>query len=138
MAFCANCGTQMGDTAAFCPGCGGRRLMRRQREQVGALSGRWVSGNSAPPNPASARSATTATSSAAALSPLAENIAGMLAYFTIIPAIIFLLIEPYNRNRFRALPLLSVPVVAVALSGVTSLCYRLHHSSSRAGDRLSS
>jgi uncharacterized membrane protein len=29
-----------------------------------------------------------------------ENIAGMLAYFTIIPAIIFLLIEPYNRNRF--------------------------------------
>ena len=24
----------------------------------------------------------------------------MLAYFTIIPAIIFLLIEPYNRNRF--------------------------------------
>ncbi len=29
-----------------------------------------------------------------------ENVAGMLAYFTIIPAIIFLLIEPYNRNRF--------------------------------------
>ena len=24
----------------------------------------------------------------------------MLAYFTIIPAIVFLLIEPYNRNRF--------------------------------------
>lgn len=24
----------------------------------------------------------------------------MLAYFTIIPAIIFLLIEPYNKNRF--------------------------------------
>ena len=32
--------------------------------------------------------------------PMAENVAGMLAYFTIIPAIIFLLIEPYNRNRF--------------------------------------
>jgi len=31
---------------------------------------------------------------------MAENVAGMLAYFTIIPAIIFLLIEPYNRNRF--------------------------------------
>ena len=29
-----------------------------------------------------------------------ENIAGMLAYFTFIPAVIFLLIEPYNRNRF--------------------------------------
>ncbi|HEY4931610.1 MAG TPA: hypothetical protein VII23_08580 [Terriglobales bacterium] len=31
---------------------------------------------------------------------MAENVAGMLAYFTIIPAILFLLIEPFNRNRF--------------------------------------
>jgi uncharacterized membrane protein len=31
---------------------------------------------------------------------LADNVAGMLAYFTIIPAIIFLVLEPYNKNRF--------------------------------------
>jgi uncharacterized membrane protein len=31
---------------------------------------------------------------------LSENVAGMLAYFTIIPAIIFLMIEPYNKSRF--------------------------------------
>ena len=31
---------------------------------------------------------------------LADNIAGMLAYVTIIPAILFLLVAPYNRNRF--------------------------------------
>jgi uncharacterized membrane protein len=31
---------------------------------------------------------------------LADNVAGMLAYITIIPAIIFLVIEPYNRSRF--------------------------------------
>jgi uncharacterized membrane protein len=31
---------------------------------------------------------------------LPENVAGALAYFTIIPAIIFLLVEPYNKNRF--------------------------------------
>jgi uncharacterized membrane protein len=31
---------------------------------------------------------------------LADNVAGMLAYVTIIPAIIFLVIEPYNRRRF--------------------------------------
>src|SRR5579864_5589044 len=31
---------------------------------------------------------------------MTDNVAGMLAYFTIIPAIIFLVIEPYNRNRF--------------------------------------
>jgi|SRR5579863_1447518 len=33
-------------------------------------------------------------------SGLADNVAGMLAYFTIIPAIIFLVLEPYNKSRF--------------------------------------
>lgn len=31
---------------------------------------------------------------------LTDNLAGALAYFTFIPAIIFLVVEPYNRNRF--------------------------------------
>ena len=31
---------------------------------------------------------------------MADNVAGMLAYITIIPSIIFLVIEPYNKNRF--------------------------------------
>jgi uncharacterized membrane protein len=31
---------------------------------------------------------------------MADNVAGMLAYITIIPAIIFLVMEPYNRSRF--------------------------------------
>ncbi len=31
---------------------------------------------------------------------LTDNVAGMLAYITIIPAIIFLVMEPYRRNRF--------------------------------------
>jgi len=29
-----------------------------------------------------------------------ENIAGALAYVTVIPAILFLVLEPYKRNRF--------------------------------------
>jgi len=33
-------------------------------------------------------------------SGLADNAAGALAYVTIIPAIIFLVMEPYNRNPF--------------------------------------
>lgn len=33
-------------------------------------------------------------------SGLADNVAGMLAYFTIIPAIVFLVLEPYNKSRF--------------------------------------
>ena len=36
----------------------------------------------------------------AAAGGLADNVAGMLAYITIVPAIIFLVIEPFNRNRF--------------------------------------
>ena len=31
---------------------------------------------------------------------LPENIAGALAYISFIPAIVFLLVEPYKRNRF--------------------------------------
>lgn len=31
---------------------------------------------------------------------LTDNVAGMLAYVTIIPAIIFLVMAPYNRSRF--------------------------------------
>ena len=39
-------------------------------------------------------------SPAAAGGGLTDNVAGMLAYVTIIPAIIFLVMAPYNRSRF--------------------------------------
>jgi uncharacterized membrane protein len=38
--------------------------------------------------------------SAANQSGLSDNAAGGLAYITIIPAIIFLVVEPYNRNSY--------------------------------------
>ncbi len=44
--------------------------------------------------------ASTAGTTQAAGSGLTDNVAGMLAYITIIPAIVFLVMEPYNRNRF--------------------------------------
>jgi uncharacterized membrane protein len=31
---------------------------------------------------------------------LADNVAGLLAYITILPAIFFLVVEPYNKNKF--------------------------------------
>jgi uncharacterized membrane protein len=31
---------------------------------------------------------------------LPESLAGALAYFTIVPAVMFLLVEPYRKNRF--------------------------------------
>ncbi len=51
--------------------------------------------------PACSRSgAPPARSAQAAAGGLTDNVAGMLAYVTIIPAIIFLIVEPYNRSRF--------------------------------------
>jgi uncharacterized membrane protein len=88
MAFCPNCGTQVAENVAFCPTCG------KGVGQAGA--GAAATAQPAPQTPPPAGYANPPATSA----PLEENIAGMLAYFTIIPAIVFLLIEPYNKNRF--------------------------------------
>ena len=70
--FCSSCGAQMPDGAMVCSACG--------------------------------RGTTTAAPAVAAATGttggLSDNVAGLLAYVTIIPAIIFLVIEPYNKNRF--------------------------------------
>jgi uncharacterized membrane protein len=71
MAFCSSCGGQVPAGAAVCPACGH-------------------------PTAAPAVVATTQTSGGG----LTDNVAGMLAYVTIIPAILFLVLEPYNKNRF--------------------------------------
>lgn len=76
MANCAKCGASMLEGATFCGSCGAA---------VGAAG--------SPPPPAAAPGA-------AGSSGLASNVAGALAYFTIIPAIIFLVVEPYNKDRF--------------------------------------
>jgi uncharacterized membrane protein len=67
---CPDCAAQMPDTAAYCPGCG-------KPAPVG--------------HP---------TASTAAVGSLRENLAGGLAYLTFVPAIIFLLVDPYKKNRF--------------------------------------
>jgi len=70
VAFCSACGTQIPDGSTTCPACSGR---------------------------AAATSAGTAQSGTGGLT---DNVAGMLAYVTPIPAIIFLVTAPYNRSRF--------------------------------------
>jgi uncharacterized membrane protein len=70
MAFCSGCGGQIPEGANACPACG---------RAVG------TAGVAATP---------------AAGGGLTDNVAGMLAYVTIIPAILFLVMEPYNRKRF--------------------------------------
>ena len=51
--------------------------------------------------------------------PIPENIAGVLAYITIIPAIIFLFLEPFKRNgyvRFHAFQHLFLWVAGFAIA----------------------
>ncbi len=73
MAFCNMCGAQIADGTTTCAACS-------SRAPAGA--------------PAGGAAAVSSTGG------MADNIAGMLAYVTIIPAIIFLVVEPYNKSRF--------------------------------------
>jgi len=74
MANCAKCGASLMEGATFCGSCGAPTAAAAA-PQGGAPSASTSSG-------------------------LASNVAGALAYFTIIPAIIFLVMEPYNKDRF--------------------------------------
>jgi len=75
MAFCSMCGTQIPDGTTTCAACAARTAT-------------------------AAPSAGTPTTTATPAAGMADNVAGLLAYITIIPAIIFLVVEPYNKSRF--------------------------------------
>ena len=88
--FCSSCGSQIPDAATICPAC----------NKAVAVGG----GAAAAPAPA-------------ASSGLSESAASGLAYITIIPAIIFLVMAPYNQNKnikFHALQNLGLAVVMFA------------------------
>ena len=95
MAFCPSCGAQIPAGATACPACAG--------------------GSATPPAGASA---------AAPAAGLTDNVAGMLAYITIIPAIVFLVLEPYNKRRFirfHSFQCIFLAVAFVALGIVLSI-----------------
>jgi uncharacterized membrane protein len=81
MPFCSSCGADIAGVQ-FCSQCG--------QPTGGAAAG----------GPGSAGSAIPPTSPAAAAPVANDNVLGAIAYVTVIPAIIFLLLEPYNKNRF--------------------------------------
>jgi uncharacterized membrane protein len=64
---------------AFCSGCGAQ--VADGTTMCAACSSKAPSGTASPGG-------------------MTDNVAGLLAYVTIIPAILFLVIEPYNKNRF--------------------------------------
>ncbi|MGZ7073327.1 MAG: DUF4870 domain-containing protein [Candidatus Angelobacter sp.] len=49
---------------------------------------------------------------------MTDNVAGMLAYVTFIPAIIFLVVAPYNRNRFIRFHSFQCLFLTAALVGI--------------------
>lgn len=80
MANCAKCGAALGPGATFCGSCG---------TAVGAAA------------PAAGGQAAATTAAAPATSGgLSQNVAGMLAYFTIVGAILMMVLEPYNKDKF--------------------------------------
>jgi uncharacterized membrane protein len=109
MAFCPNCGSSV--EGKFCAKCGA---------SVG-LGSDPVGGTTIPPqNPGMGASG------------LTDNVAGALSYIPII-GLIFLLIEPYNRNRlirfhaFQSLFLLAAAIVCNILIGIlTSMMWSMY------------
>jgi uncharacterized membrane protein len=103
MPFCANCGTEA--SGRFCPKCGSPvEGPAPQQPQPGAPYA------PAPPPPAPAAQA----------GGLDENMACALCYLaTILTGILFLVLEPYNRNRnirFHAFQAIFVGVGLIAVS----------------------
>jgi uncharacterized membrane protein len=81
MAFCANCGAALSEGRGFCASCG---------KQIGGAPQAPPSGPQVGPAGAPATS-----------SGLASNAAGALAYVLgLITGIVFLVLEPYKRDRF--------------------------------------
>jgi uncharacterized membrane protein len=79
MAFCAKCGAQVNEGAAFCQACGA---------PAAAVTATGQATGAAP-------------APAAASSGMTSNVAGMLSYILgVITGIIFLVIEPYKRDPF--------------------------------------
>jgi uncharacterized membrane protein len=105
MAFCATCGASV--EGRFCAKCGSSVV------SGGASPAAGNSGTAAPP--------------AAAGAPMADNVASALCYVLgLITGIIFLVIQPYNRNRtvrFHAFQAIFMHVAMIALYIVLGIVF---------------
>jgi uncharacterized membrane protein len=88
---CPQCHAEMPDKVVFCPGCG-RRM--------------WVPGQEAAKPPTRPPAITSAEPSAESAPPAGipmrrgDNLIAASAYVAVVPAIVFVLVEPFKRNRF--------------------------------------
>ena len=105
-AFCNHCGAPMAATAS-------------QAAPAGAGAG---AGATPPP--------TYVVPPVAASSGLSENAAAAIAYITVIPAIVFLIIEPYNRIpfvRFHSWQSIGLCVAAFVLQVIITIMETMAH-----------
>jgi uncharacterized membrane protein len=82
--LCQDCAAQMPETAAFCPGCGRPTAAKIASQVESPIASRGKENDKENEK----------------VGRLPENIAGALTYLTFIPAIVFLMREPYRANRF--------------------------------------
>ena len=122
MPFCTQCGAEVGG-ASFCPQCGAAAEVGGA---AAAPSAGTPAAESAPPPSAGGDPAPGAGAAgaqppppAAAASGSQDNLMGALAYATPIPAIIFLVIDPYKNIkfvRFHSFQSIFFCVAAIAIS----------------------
>jgi uncharacterized membrane protein len=114
---CPACHNEVSPENAFCNHCGApMAAATSQAAPAGA-------GATTPPP-------TYAVQPVASGSGLSENAAGAIAYLTIIPAIIFLIIEPYNRIpfvRFHSWQSIGLCVAAFVLQVIVSIIETMAH-----------
>ena len=109
---CPNCRTEVDPNSTFCPNCG-TNLTTAQPVP--------------PPQAAYSTAPPTAYPPPAVTTPgLSANAAAAIAYITFIPALIFLLIEPYNRMpfvRFHSIQSIGFTIAAVILHMIVRLAF---------------
>lgn len=126
MPTCSECGADVNEGVKFCPKCGQPQAEAAASGSTSASpeggGGAQAGASSAPAGGASAAGSASAAGgggTAAGGAVENQNVMGALAYVTIIPAIIFLVMEPYNKNRFvrfHSFQCLFLALAAFALS----------------------
>src|ERR1035438_2629644 len=96
MSFFSRCGAALQEQARFCLRCGAA-ISRVTTEEIEATASQ---ADSARPQPGDEVPDVADREMSGEALPIPENIAGAMAYITIVPAVVFLFLEPFKRSFF--------------------------------------